>query len=175
MIGFTRSTAPARTGKYPAQRQPRATAEIPTPMRVRRGIQAAATVLVTAAFLAACGDDDGAGPTTASAAGTYTATTFTTTAGGAMVNQLAGGASLRLVLAADATVTGRLFIPDADEGGGDLDASMAGTWSLRDGVVRFAQTADTFVRNMPFQADGSTLRGDATFGGTTVRVVLGRQ
>lgn len=132
-------------------------------------------MLVTAVFFAACGDDDGTGPTTASVAGTYVATTFTTTAGGATVNQLTGGASLWLMLASDGTVTGRLFIPDADEGGGDLDASMAGTWSLRDGVMRFSQTADTFVRDTPFQADGSTLRGDATFGGTAVRVVLGRQ
>jgi hypothetical protein len=105
-------------------------------------------------------------------AGTYTATTFTTTSGTVTTDQLAAGASFTITLAPDRTTTGRLFVPGADEGGGDLDADMAGTWTLSGSTVEFAQTADTFVRDMPFIATRDRLQGEATFSGTTVRVTL---
>jgi hypothetical protein len=38
--------------------------------------------------------------------------------------------------------------------------------------VEFAQTADTFVRDMPFRALRNRLRGEATFTGTAIRVTL---
>ena len=126
-----------------------------------------------AVVLLACGDDPFA-PTVENMAGSYGATTFTTTNSGTTTNHLAAGASFTLTLAADGTTTGRLFVPGGDEGGGDFDADLAGTWTLTGKTIEFAHTADTFVRDMPFTAERNSLRGTATFSGTTIRVVLAK-
>ena len=117
-------------------------------------------------------DGDPFAPTVSNVTGSYTATTFTTTSGGVTTDHLADGASFTITLRADGTTTGRLFIPGGDEGGGDLDADMAGTWTLTGSTVEFTQTADTFVRDMPFTASRNRLGGIATFSGTTIRVTL---
>jgi hypothetical protein len=132
-------------------------------------------LLITAAsavFLA-CGDE-GFAPSLTNVAGDYTATTLTTTSGGVTTNQLAGGASLTIALAPNGTTTGHLFVPGGAEGGGDFDADMAGTWTLTGSTVAFAQTADTFIRDMPFTAARNQLSGNATFSGTTIRVTLSK-
>src|SRR5206468_7494310 len=117
-----------------------------------------------AVVLLACGDDPFA-PTVENMAGSYGATTFTTTNSGTTTNHLAAGASFTLTLAADGTTTARLFVPGGAEGVGDFDA----TWTLTGKTIEFAQTADTFVRDMPFTAERNRLRGTATFSGTTIR------
>jgi hypothetical protein len=132
---------------------------------VRLLTTAAATVSL------ACGDE-GFAPSVTNVAGDYAATTLTTTSGGVTTNQLAGGASLTIALAPNGTTTGRLFVPGGAEGGGDLDADMAGTWTLTGSTVEFAQTADTFVRDMSLTAARNRLSGEATFSGTTIRVTL---
>jgi hypothetical protein len=119
----------------------------------------------------ACGDDPFV-PSLNNVAGTYTATTFTTTSAGVTTDQLAAGSSFTITLELDGTTAGRLFVSGGDEGGGDLDADMAGTWTLPGSTVEFAQTADTFVRDTPFTALRNRLRGEATFSGTTIRVTL---
>lgn len=119
----------------------------------------------------ACGDD-GFSATIESVAGSYTATTLITTTGGVTTNHLTAGGSLLLTLAPNGTTTGRLFVPGGAAGGGDLDADMAGTWTLAASVVEFTQGSDTFVRDMAFTASANRLRGQATFGGTLVRVTL---
>ncbi len=131
--------------------------------------QRAAAAIAVASL--GCGGDPFT-PTVMDLVGSYTATTFTTTSGGTTTDQLAAGASLSLTLAGDGTTTGRLFVPGGAQGGGDLDADMAGTWTLTGRTVTFTQTADTFVRDMPFTAEPNQLRGNATFGGTTIRVTL---
>ena len=129
-------------------------------------------ISTAAAFvLFACGDDAFT-PSVMDTAGSYSATTFTTTNGGSTTDQLAAGASLVLTLADNGTATGRLFVPGGAQGGGDLDADMAGTWTLTGRIVNFDQTADTFVRDMPFTVESNRLRGEATFSGTTIRVTL---
>jgi len=122
---------------------------------------------------AACGSDPIA-PAASEVAGSYAATTFTVTEGGRTTDLLAQGASLQLVLAPDRTVTGRLFVPQGDESGADLDASMAGTWTVSGTTVRFGQPGDTFIRDVPFTVAAGELRGDATFGDARVRVTLER-
>lgn len=102
----------------------------------------------------------------------FGAITFTTTEAGQTVDWLARGASLTIRLAPNGSTEGRLFIPEADEDGSDLDADMAGTWTLVGDTVRFSQSADTFVRDMPFVARDGRLEGDRVFGGTRVRVTL---
>lgn len=122
-------------------------------------------------------DDDQsiAAPTVAEVAGNYAATTFTTREGAVTTDQLARGSLLSLGLRTDSTTTGRLFVPDGGEEGGDFDADLVGTWLLRRDTVEFDHAADTFVRDMPFVFAAGRLTGERTFGTTTVRVVLSKQ
>ena len=131
----------------------------------------ASTLLVSCMFLA-CGDSTA--PTLEQIAGSYVAETFNTTDGGVVTDQLALGASILLTLGADNTTTGRLFVPDAEEGGGDLDMDLAGTWTLdqNDGAVAFEHASDTFLRDMTFSYSNGRLSGEATFSGVTINVVL---
>lgn len=105
----------------------------------------------------------------------YSATTFTVLQNGTTSNVLASGGSLVITLAADGTTTGQLSIPASVNGGTPLNASMAGTFTLATGIVDFHQSADTFVRDMPFTVSKKTLSGNRTFSGATVDVVLTRQ
>jgi hypothetical protein len=135
--------------------------------------------------MGACGEDpigpedNGADPITLEEVfGAYTAATITTTEGGITTDQLARGTTLDLTLNADGSTSGRLFVPDGNEDGGDLDADLEGTFSFDEanGEVTFEQAADTFVRDMVFaaaRANGAVqLEGQRAFGSTTVRVVL---
>jgi hypothetical protein len=125
-------------------------------------------------LLQACG---GFEPTTELVAGTYQATTFESQVDGeATIDQLEAGASLTITLHVDGTTTGRLFIPEGTEEGNDMDASMVGTWVLTDKAVDFNQDADTFVRDLTFEArSADRLVGERDFGGGSLRVVLERQ
>lgn len=140
------------------------------------------TATVSAGILVsvACGDE-GTGPsdlTREDITRTFTASTFTISSGGAVADQLALGANLGITLLPDGTTTGTLFIPGAAEGGGDLSADLGGTFAFDDtrNRVTFEQTADTFVRDMTFEAarvDGTVqLEGQESFGGTVVHLVL---
>jgi hypothetical protein len=131
-------------------------------------------LLAAAVLLGAGCDSDPAGPTTAGIAGSYAATTFTTTSGGATTDQLAQGASFVIQLTENGTTTGHLTVP-ATSSSPALDADLAGTWTLNGTVIDFDQPADTFVRNMSFIVQGTTLVGDQSFAGTQVHVVLSKQ
>ncbi|HZD06265.1 MAG TPA: hypothetical protein VE173_15245 [Longimicrobiales bacterium] len=142
--------------------------------------------LVCAALLggAACSDDGGVGPRDLTVvAGSYTAEgpfgaiTFITTEAGSSeeTDWLARGASIVLDLKADGTTGGRLYVPGADEDGGDMDEDLTGTWSLTNGRVALDHEADTFLRDMDYTLEGNRLKGEETFGGTTVRVELVRR
>ena len=111
-------------------------------------------------------------PSVNNLAGTYTAITFRTTSSGIITDQLATGSSLTITLTANGTTTGRLLVPGGAEDGGDLDADMAGTWTLMGSTVRFVQTADTFVRDILFTASPNQLVGDAVFDGTRIELTL---
>lgn len=82
---------------------------------------------------------------------------------------------LNIVLMANDSTTGRLFVPGGADSGVDLDADLTGTWVLHGDTVEFSQTADTFVRDMPFVYAGNKLSGEAQFSGVSVRVVMARQ
>lgn len=110
-------------------------------------------------------------PTPDNMVGAYTATQLVTADPSSVVNWLDVGGSLTLTLNADGTTTGHLFLPGGAEGGGDVDADMAGTWLLIGHTVQLGQTADTFVREMNFTADLDRLAGDQYFG-TTLRVII---
>lgn len=137
-----------------------------------------AALLAAALTLAACGD----GPTGADSlqlrmqrlAGSYEAQSFTATESGRTISLPAQGASFDIVLTADGTTNGRLLLPGADEDGGDFDASMAGSWTLKGDTVRFQQDADTFVRDMPFLVRDGRLVGTSENDGARVDVTLSR-
>jgi hypothetical protein len=143
----------------------------------RQRCATALACLSAVAALAACGDDEilVSSPSMQSVAGAYTATTFSITAGGttggSTSDVLTQGGSLQMSLAAGGSTTGRLVIPTAVAGAA-VDASMAGSWTLRGDTVRFTQAADTFVRDTPFLVRGNTLVGDRTFGTTRIQVTL---
>jgi hypothetical protein len=118
--------------------------------------------------VAACSDP--ISPAVRAAAGTYAATRLITTeTGAAPTDQLAAGVSIVFTLNANGTTSGRFIVP------GELDASLAGTWTLNGTTVQLNHSADTFLRNMPLQVQGNTLVGDRTVSGTRVQLTLTKQ
>jgi hypothetical protein len=111
-------------------------------------------------------------------AGTYGASTFNLVHGVDTTDVLTAGGSLVMVLAPTGATSGTLTLPASLNGGTVFVADMAGTFSITDGKVHFAQGADTFVRDLAFTVAtaGSVmiLAGSATFSDTTVNVVLTR-
>jgi hypothetical protein len=114
-----------------------------------------------------------------SVAGTYTASTtksgssLNVTESGFTFNALQQGATISLKLNADGTSSGTLHIPASlSETGADDDENLAGTWSLSGEHVTLTESADTFVRDIVFTANGKTLVGTQTSDGTTVNAVL---
>jgi hypothetical protein len=112
------------------------------------------------------------------AAGNYTAISFITSGNSGQTDQLALGGSFLLNLAASGTTSGHLHMVAS---GSDpaLDADMVGTWTRVGNAVTISQTADTFVRDMPFTvtfdpANGWILVGNKTFNGTNIQVTLKR-
>jgi hypothetical protein len=120
--------------------------------------------------LVSCGDSFE--PTVDSVAGTYHATTFTFDGGSGATDLLAAGASVTVTLAPDGTTSGRMFVPGVGAQGGDLDADLAGTWTLSGTTVAFDHEADTFMRDTPFTATQSRLRGQQASSTEVVVLVL---
>lgn len=94
------------------------------------------------------------------------------------IRQLAVGTVFDIALTSDGATTGRLFVPGGNEDGSDFDRGLGGTWTFADATdeIEFDHPADTFVRDVAFQATrvgGSIqLRGEDSFGTTTITVVL---
>jgi hypothetical protein len=128
----------------------------------------AASLLVAAS---ACGSTD-ASPL----AGNYVATTFQVTpTGQSMIDVIAQGGTLGISIADDNSTSGTLFIP-ASVAGEALTESMTGTAVQTGNTVRFTQTSDTFVRDLTFTLNGSTLQAvNQVLSGATFNVVLTRQ
>jgi hypothetical protein len=123
-------------------------------------------------LLLACGGSDSFTPTEETVAGTYGASVFTVTGFSGTTDLLLAGATVDATLAPDGTTSGRLFVPGGDEGGGDLDEDLTGTWTLAGQTVTFSQTADTFIRDVEFIAGRNTLTGEGTFSGLNVVLQL---
>ncbi|MDB4917214.1 MAG: hypothetical protein JWM95_4858 [Gemmatimonadetes bacterium] len=109
-------------------------------------------------------------------AGDYRATQFTTTTNGAVSDQIALGATVRLILQVGGATSGSLFLPRASTGTADQTISMDGTWTVSSGnIVQLQQNADTFLRNLPLHFENNALTGDQLQGGTRVHIVFTRQ
>jgi hypothetical protein len=114
-------------------------------------------------------------PTTGTAFGSLT---FSTTENGVVVDQVARGAKIELVLASDGTTRGSILVPDVETDEDTREpfiADLAGSWRLEDNVVTLTHGADTFLRDMPLTVKGDRLEGDRTFGDVRVRVALVRR
>lgn len=133
---------------------------------------AAMQALALAVVLVGCGDDDSFSPTVENVAGSYSAASFTLTTDAGTTNLLALGSEISVVLAADGTTTGQLFVSGGGEDGEEFEADLTGTWTLSDSTVTFSHTADTFIRDVEFTATRNRLTGEETFGEETVRLVL---
>jgi hypothetical protein len=136
-----------------------------------RGLSLGVLPALLTLAVAACDDDPNApaGPT-----GEYEATSWTATSGGRTTDVLEAGGSFTITLTSQGTTTGHLFIPASVSGEGDLDSDLTGTWTQSGSTIQFDHAADTFVRDMPFTIQGSTLIGDRTFGDLRVRATLTR-
>ncbi|NIR46649.1 MAG: hypothetical protein GWN99_19775 [Gemmatimonadetes bacterium] len=104
-------------------------------------------------------------------AGAYSATTFTVRNGGT-TDVLAGGGSIDLVLNADGTTTGRLFVPDLFGPGTGIDADLAGSWHFYGPRLELNHAADTFLRDMIFSVGSGRFSGEEEFSGVTITVVF---
>jgi hypothetical protein len=133
--------------------------------------------LFLAAAAMACGGSGSTAPNT-TIAGSYSATQWVTTGApgsSGQTNQILAGSTLVINLASNGTTAGHLHLA-AQSGNPAFDADMAGTWVQIGTTVNFSQTADTFVRNMPFTvvANGSkwALEANHAFAGTNVQITL---
>ena len=141
-------------------------------MRIQRA--SAALMCAAALTIAACGDSGPTIQSQQSVAGTYVATTLLTTTSGVTTNLLNAGATITLVLNADGTTSGRLFVPASISTA--IDQQLTGTWSFFDATdIDLASNSDTFLRDMLFTVTGNALFGDQTFGSTRIQVVLTKQ
>lgn len=115
--------------------------------------------------------------------GDYLATTIIFVDGADTTDFRAAGAFFNLTLGETSGVAGRLFIPGMGPGGTDLDADMMGAWTfdLVGQIVRFAQQADTFVRDSEWRASrdgfaielrGTSVPVDSDPGTPGIEVVL---
>ena len=129
------------------------------------------SLIVTAVAAVACNHSFSPNPGTVH--GIYAARTFTTTdSTGTTKDWIVAGGSLNLILATGGAAGGQLLIPGMGPAGSDFIASMTGTWQLIGNTVHLTQSANTFVRDMPWIAGENLLTGDHTFAGTRVKVVL---
>jgi hypothetical protein len=107
--------------------------------------------------------------------GTYDAVTFTYgPAGGTAQDALAAGATIHLVIANDLSTSGSMALPASVTGGAATSVSLLGTAAESDGVVELNLASDTFLRDIDFTFDGSSLSGSGTFSGKSVVVKLSK-
>lgn len=135
-----------------------------------------AALLSALAFIACGGSgEDNTGPL--ALAGNYTATEWTTTGTSGITSELGAGSTLNITLNSDGSTSGHLHLA-ATSSHPAFDADMAGTWTQSGSTVDFNQSADTFVRDLPFAvvAQGPTwsLVGDGSFSGTAIHLTLTR-
>jgi hypothetical protein len=127
-----------------------------------------------------CGGTDTSSPNTNAhgvLAGSYVATTFQVTPDGqGLIDVLAQGGSLTIVLESDNSVAGTLQIPASATGGQAVTASLNGTVSFSGNTVVFQAGGDTFVRNLTWTIGTNMLSVTNQHAGIAVfTIVLTRQ
>jgi hypothetical protein len=146
-------------------------------MSYHRSARRWAAVLVLAGLGAACGGSDSTPTVTPpSIVGSYKATVFQVTpTGQPLIDVIARGGTLSLVIAADNSTTGSLSLPPSILGS-PFSANLTGTAVQTGNTVKFQQTADTFVRDLTFTVNGTALEAKNQNAGLgTFTIVLTRQ
>lgn len=122
----------------------------------RQGLPALVLILGSLVIFSSCDD-----PLTPQEelAGEYEMTTLLVTEGGVSSDMLEAGVTIEIMLLQNGTTSGSYFIPAGNEDGSDLDADLAGTWTVsNDGErVTFDHVADTFLRDRDFVVQGDEL------------------
>jgi hypothetical protein len=137
-------------------------------------IRSCCTALLFTALLAGCGSDDPLGPVRG-VMGQYRPSTWTVTpAGGTTTDVLAAGGQLPLYLDGQGLAIGRMIVPAGVANVDPVNLYFDGPYEVSGGVVRVRADEDVFVRDLPLAVQGTTLVGDATFGGTRVRLTFTR-
>jgi hypothetical protein len=133
--------------------------------------------VVTALALVTLGCGDSNDPADG-IAGTYQATEATLTVGGEDTDLLAEGAGITVTLSEAGTTSGTLTVPASlSESGAAESFSLAGTYSYdeEEGTVTFDHPADTFIRDVVWDVDGSEIQGAFTGTDGVIAVTLERQ
>ena len=128
-------------------------------------------ILMAAVALAGC-DDDVAEPTIEEVAGEYLGVQFTARSESGTVDLIENGAEVVIVLHADGTTTGHLFIPDGEPGGEDMERDLAGHWAIEG--TRIDLDHDSFLAAMHFRWRGDGLIEGELEGGLTYELRLAR-
>lgn len=141
-----------------------------------RRLRRRAFVPVVALALAGC-DVDNISLEVPPLAGSFTTTIFRVIPPGQpVVDVLAAGGSLSVVINSDNTMTGLLKMPAGLIGASAIEANMAGTVTKTStGRLRFQQTADTFVRELEWFEYTNALTTTTNLGGTQFEIALTRQ
>lgn len=135
-------------------------------------------LLALLAALAACSPEVNLPdpPTVAGTAGVYRAVHFKTFSSRGVVDVLASGGSVDLVLNADGTASGTMHIPaEATPGALAQDEALAGTWSIvnRD-EVRLDLAGDPLVERGRYVVRAGQLLGTETSNGQSFEITLAR-
>jgi hypothetical protein len=130
---------------------------------------------LTAAALSHCKVADTTAPRTI--AGTYQATVFhVTPTGQNVLDFVAGGATLTMTITSSDTTTGALHVPASLNSGTAFDRDMAGTVTVTGSSVRFNQQADSFVRDLNWAWNGTTIGVTSqSVGGVSFTITLTKQ
>jgi hypothetical protein len=127
-------------------------------------------------FAVACGDSTG--PSAASVAGTYHATRLdlTSPSGTLLVDAIALGASVDLVLTPQGTTTGTLVIPAVltEDGQNEEILDLAGTFTVTGNTVSFQGQGDNIIPAMTWTIGNGTLTASSTNTQGTTNVTLTR-
>ena len=109
-----------------------------------------------------------------SIAGTYVATRFTYF-GELTGDVLEAGGNLTLVLNADGTTTGSMFVPGSLNAGMDFNVDMAGTFTLVKDSLSLVQPALSYIPYLAWTVSANKIDGSGNISGVTITVVLSRQ
>jgi hypothetical protein len=139
-------------------------------IRTRRTL--AAALLALTVGTAACSDpNDGI-------SGNYVASEATLTTGGEEVDLIDEGLAIGITLTQAGTTSGLMTIPASRSESGELETlSLAGTYEYdaEAGTATFDHAADTFIRDVTWEVDGSDLRATFTSDEGELAVTLERR
>jgi hypothetical protein len=126
--------------------------------------------------LTACGDDS-TGPTAASVAGTYHATQADLIQpDNSVIDGLALGVALEIVLTPQGTTSGTLVIPAVltEDGIDDDVLDLTGTFTVSGNTVTFQGQGDNLIPEVPWTIGNGTLTASSTDAEGTTQVTLTR-